>query len=98
MNSVLESITGMDKMNDQIIAADVLIAAKSGIKNCSIALSEAATPEVRNILKKHLDEAISFHEKISNYMITKGLYQPYDPAKQFQMDIQAADTAFNLVK
>lgn len=98
MNSVLESVTGMDKLNDQIIAEDFLIAAKTSIKNYSVALSVSTTPEVRNIFKKHLDEAISCHEKITNYMITKGYCVPNDPAKQFQMDIQAADTAFNLVK
>lgn len=98
MNSIIESMTGMDKMNDQVIATDFLIATKSGIKNYAVALSEAASPEVRNTLKRQLDDAISMHEKVTDYMIDKGYYKAYNPEEQFRADVQAADTALNLVK
>ncbi|OPJ60388.1 spore coat protein [Clostridium oryzae] len=98
MNSIIESMTGMDKMNDQVIATDFLIATKSGIKNYAVALSEAASPEVRNTLKRQLDDAISMHEKVTDYMIDKGYYKAYNPEEQFRADVQAADTALNLGK
>lgn len=98
MNAILEGITGMDKMNDQVIATDFLIAAKAGIKNYSIALSETASPQVRDVLRRHLDDAINMHEKITNYMMENGYYHAYNPQEQFRVDMKAADTALNLGK
>lgn len=40
MNALIESLTGMNKMSDQVIATDFLIAAKSGVRNYAIALTE----------------------------------------------------------
>lgn len=77
-------------LNEQIIVADYLIGAKSAIKGCATALAEAATPEVRNILKQHLNDAIAFHEQISQYMVNKGYYHPTNVQEQLRLDIQAA--------
>ncbi|MCX7747719.1 MAG: spore coat protein [Clostridia bacterium] len=96
MNKILESLTGMDKLSDQLIAADFLNAAKAGIKNYSWALSETATPEVRDTLRRQLDTAISTHERITNYMLDKGYYHAYDPSEQIKLDMKAAETAMNL--
>lgn len=98
MNAILEGMTGMDKMNDQVIAADFSIAVKSGIKSYAIAISETASPEVRNVLKKQLNDAINMQEKITNYMMTNGYYHPYDPVEQFKMDMKATDAALSLGK
>lgn len=83
-------------MNDQMIAADFLASTKSGMKNYASAISETASPEVRDVLKKQLDDAICMHEKITEYMMKKGFYNAHDPQQQFKMDMQAADTALNL--
>ncbi|MCT8978461.1 spore coat protein [Clostridium sp. CX1] len=96
MNSILEGITGMDKMSDQVIATDFLIAAKSGIKNYSVALSETASPEVRNVLRRQLDDAINMHERITNYMMDNGYYHAYNPQEQFKVDMKVTDTALSL--
>lgn len=88
----------MDKMNDQVIATDFLIAAKSGIKNYAAALSEAASPEVRVALTRQLNDAISMHEKITNYMMDNGYYHAYNPQEQFKVDMKATDAALNLGK
>ncbi len=50
MNSIIENMTGMNGMTDQVIASDLLIAAKSGIKNYALALTESTSSEVRNVL------------------------------------------------
>ncbi|WP_066620502.1 spore coat protein [Clostridium magnum] len=98
MNAILEGITGMDKMNDQVIATDFLIAAKSGIKNYAAALSETASPEVRNTLTRQLNDAISMHERITNYMMDNGYYHAYNPQEQFKVDMKATDMALSLGK
>lgn len=96
MNALVENMTGMNTMTDQVIAMDFLIAAKTAVKNYATALTEAATPEVRGILKKQLDQVISTHEQISSYMITKGWYHPYNVKEQIQLDLQNAQTALKL--
>ncbi len=54
------TMTPTGVFNDQMIAADYLIGAKSAIKACAMAIAEATTPEVRNTLKQHLT---SFRKK-----------------------------------
>ncbi len=83
-------------MTDQIIATDVLIAAKSAIKNYSLAITETATSEVRLTLIKQLEDAIEFHKTISSFMIDKGYYNPYDTNKQLQVDMNFVDQAIKL--
>ncbi|PJI07741.1 MULTISPECIES: spore coat protein [Clostridium] len=96
MNTVLENAHKMDILNDHVIASDFLIASKSAIRNYAIAITESVTPEVRTTLKRHLDEAISLHERILNYMMTNGYYQPYNTQEQYKVDMKSTDTALNL--
>lgn len=83
-------------MNEQMIAAEFLASAKASMKNYASSIAETASPEVRNILKTHLNDAICVHEKLTEYMIKKGFYNANNPQQQFKMDMQAADTALNL--
>lgn len=55
-----------------------------------MAIAEATTPEVRNTLKQHLNDAIAFHEQISQYMINKGYYHPTNVQEQLRVDMQTA--------
>ncbi|MDG0871218.1 spore coat protein [Paenibacillus thiaminolyticus] len=96
--SLLRNLTGMNGMSDQVIATDMLITAKAGVRNLAVALTEAATPEVRNVLKQHLDTAIQTHENLTAYMMNKGYYHPYNVQEQLQVDMKSADTSLNLVK
>ena len=96
MNGLIEMLTGMDKLSDQVIATDFLIAAKSGVQNYSIALTEVTSPEIRSTLKKQLNDAINTHETISNYMMKKGYYHAYDLQKQYKVDMKMANTALKL--
>ncbi|MGQ3481261.1 spore coat protein [Paenibacillus sp. TY11] len=98
MNSIIENMTGMSGMTDQVIASDLLIAAKSGIKNYALALTESTSSEVRNVLCDQLNKAVNLHEQIFNYMKNNGYYNAYDPEQQIQMDIQNADKALSLPK
>jgi similar to spore coat protein len=98
VNALIESLTGMDKMTDQVIVTDLLISAKSGVRNYSVALTEATSPEIRKILREQLNDAINTHEIISNYMTKKGYYYAYDLQEQYNVDMKVTDTALGLVK
>ena len=96
MNPIMENLTGMNAMTDQVIASDLLISAKNGIKNYAVALTEATSPDVRNVLFDQLGKAVRLHEQIFNYMSANGLYNAYQPEQQFQLDVQNADKALSL--
>ncbi|ANY72448.1 spore coat protein [Paenibacillus ihbetae] len=96
MNTIIEYLTGMNAMSDQAVATDFLISAKSGIHNYAVALTETASPEIKAVLRQHLQEAIDTHEQIIHYMIRKGYYHPYHIQEQLSLDLQTAQTALNL--
>ena len=96
MNAIIESLTGMNKMSDQVIATDFLISAKSAVRNYSIALTETTSQEVRTALRKQLGDAITAYETISNYMMKKGYYNAYDLQEQYKIDMQTTETALKL--
>jgi similar to spore coat protein len=81
-------VTTPGAMNDGMIATALLNDCKAGIKNYAAAITETATPEVREVLKRQLGEAIDFHAKVFQYMETKGLYHPRDFQQQIQVDMQ----------
>ncbi|MDQ0492403.1 spore coat protein [Paenibacillus brasilensis] len=93
MNTLLEHLTGLHTLTDQVIAADFLNTAKSGVRNYAMAVTEAGTPEIKAMLTKQLDEAIDTHERISTYMIERGWYHPWNIQDQLSMDLQNIQTA-----
>lgn len=60
-------------MTQEHIAMDFLIAAKSGVRNYAMAVTEAGTPEIKATLARHLEEALDMHERITAYLMEKGL-------------------------
>jgi similar to spore coat protein len=96
MNSFIEKLTGMAPLTDQVIATDLLMASKTAVRNYSLAITETATPEIRQTLINHLEDAIDTHRKLSKYMMEKGFYHPQDTQKQLEVDLRAAETAMSL--
>jgi similar to spore coat protein len=96
MNTILEHLTGLNTLTDEVIAMDLLINAKSGVRNYAMAVTECATPDIKAVLTKQLDEAIATHEKITSYMMSRGLYKPYNINEQIQLDLQNIQTAMNI--
>ncbi|MFP3123595.1 spore coat protein [Ectobacillus funiculus] len=96
MNPFIGKLSGMSSLTDQVIATDMLIAAKSAIKQYALAITETATPEIRSTLTQHLEDCINFHKQISDYMVNKGYYFPLDTSKQVQVDTDMADQALKL--
>ncbi len=96
MNPIIEYITGLNTLTDQVIATDLLLAAKTGVRNYAAAITEAVTPEIREMLEYQLEQNIELFEQISSYMVERGWYQPWDVREQLLMDMQHAKTALNL--
>jgi len=96
MNQLLQNMMGMGGMTNQVIATDFLISTKAAIKDYSAAITEVATPKARQVLREQLRDAIETHEKLTNYMISKGYYFPHDIREQLMVDLNASDTAVNL--
>jgi len=96
MNPILEYLMGIDKLTDEVIAMDLLINAKSGVRNYAMAVTECVTPEIKTVLMKQLEEAIDTHEMILAYMMERGLYHPYNVNEQIQMDLRNIQTTMNI--
>jgi similar to spore coat protein len=98
MNKIVKKITGMDNMTNQIIASDLLLDIKSSINIYAIALTETTTPEIRSVLRRHLNDTIVEYEKFTKYMIENDYYNPYDFNEQVQIDLNNSETALKLTK
>ncbi|MBB3111023.1 hypothetical protein FHS18_003091 [Paenibacillus phyllosphaerae] len=96
MNTIIEHLTGMSTLTDQVVATNLLINAKSGVRNYAMAVTESGTPEVKAMLTKHLEESIDMHERIMNYMIERGWYHPWNIEEQFRLDQQNIETALKV--
>lgn len=84
---------GMPKLVDETMCLALLLNIKNGVRNCAIALTEAATPGVRAFFTAELNKALDMHEEVSNLMIEKKWFHPVNLDKQFQMDVESSTTA-----
>jgi similar to spore coat protein len=96
MTNLLHNLAGMAGMTDQVIATDYLISIKSGIRNLSFAITETATPELRDAFREQLRAAVEAHENITAYMIDKGFYHPHNLGEQMRVDLDTANTALDI--
>ncbi|MFP9126195.1 spore coat protein [Niallia sp. BSM11] len=77
------------------LAGDLLGLFKSSVKNYAVAITETATPELRKVLKTHINKAIDSHEEVFHYMYKKGYYPAYDLKSLLQNDVNLAKKALN---
>lgn len=61
----------MPELADMTFAVDFLIRAKEGVRNIATALTETASPDLRVLLRKQLNQAIQMHQEITDLMIEK---------------------------
>lgn len=80
----------MPEMADMTFAMDFLMRAKEGVRNTAIALTETASPEARGLLRNQLKQAIALHQEISELMMRKKWFHPYELKEQYQLDQLAA--------
>lgn len=85
-------------IDDLVIATDLLVTAKAGVRNLAVAITETATPAVKKVLRRELDNAIDTHDKIAQYMIKNEMYHAYDIEEQVKHDLEKADIALKMAK
>lgn len=95
---IQEILKRPSKKRDELIATDLLITAKSAVRAYSVAVTETASPEVRKVLVKQLNQAIENHAEIANYMVKNDMYMAYDIEKQLQHDKEKIKKAKEYVK
>ncbi|GAB3063464.1 spore coat protein [Salinicoccus sesuvii] len=83
---------------DELIATEMLVTAKAAVRTYAVALTEAATPEVRNVLKRQLTQASNQHARIADYMMENGMYYAHNVKDQLKHDKKKAKTVKKLVK
>jgi spore coat protein CotF len=76
----------MPEMADMTFAMDFLIRAKEGVRNMAVALTETASPDARALLKNQLHQGLALHQEISELMIRKKWFHPYELSEQYQLD------------
>ncbi|WP_170007185.1 spore coat protein [Bacillus fonticola] len=77
-------------------AGDLLAFSKAEVRNYSVAITETATPMLKDMLTKQLNTAIKCHTRIFNYMYENGLYPSYDMEKLLQGDVNLANKALSM--
>jgi similar to spore coat protein len=88
----------VNNLTDQVIAFDLLISAKTGVKLVAQALTEASTPDVRIMLHKHLGQAIVLQEQIAAYIADRCWYNAADLKAQLTVDAKKAQETLDLLK
>ncbi|WP_138858844.1 spore coat protein [Exiguobacterium mexicanum] len=95
---ITENLKRASKQRDELIAVDMLITAKSVVRAYAVAVTETASPEVRKVLVKQMNQAIEDHAEIADYMIQNDMYMAYDIEKQLKHDKDKVDKAMELIK
>lgn len=95
---ITENLKRASKQRDELIATDLLITAKSVVRAYAVAVTETASPEVRKVLIKQLNQAIEDHAEIADYMIKNDMYMAYDIEKQLKHDKEKVEKAEQLIK
>lgn len=80
-------------MDNGFFSGDLLAFAKTAVRNYSIAITETATPMLREVLSKQLQRAIETHALVYSYMFERGLYPSYDLKKLLENDVRLAQRA-----
>lgn len=100
MNDYLDPINsvGMPEKIDSAIAMDLLITVKEAVRNYGIALTEAASPEVRTTIRNQMEAAIDFHGEVTDLMMKKKWFFPYDLSEQQALDLISAQNAIEIAE
>ncbi|EHB48565.1 MULTISPECIES: spore coat protein [Paenibacillus] len=77
-------------------AGHLLGFAKTSVRNYAIAITETATPSLRETLQKQLNKAIELHGKVYYFMYERGLYPSYNLKQLLSNDVKNANKAISL--
>lgn len=77
-------------------AGHLLGKTKSWVRNYAIAITETATPALREVFVKHLNNAIKLHAKIFDFMEERSMYPAYDLERLLANDMENAKKALSM--
>jgi spore coat protein F len=77
-------------------AADLLALFKTAVRNYAVAITETATPVLRNVFIKQQQAAIHLHGRIFYYMYERGLYPSYNLDQLLMNDVKNAQKAITM--
>ncbi|MFC4619075.1 spore coat protein [Camelliibacillus cellulosilyticus] len=86
----------MKAAEDGFYAGELLSFIKAQIKGLAGAVTETATPALKEVFIKQLNHAIKSHTKIFNYMHKKGYYPAYDLEALLESDQKNAKKALEM--
>lgn len=86
----------MPEMADMTFAMDFLIRVKDGVRNTAAAITETASPDARSVLRGQLHQGIMLHQEISELMMSKKWFHPYELQEQYQLDVLGAINAVRI--
>ncbi|WP_280754597.1 spore coat protein [Paenibacillus sp. LBL] len=95
-----EAPTGTRSLSDSELTAfyagQLLGYAKSSILGYASAITETATPSLKETFHKQMHRAIELHTKIFNYMLERGLYPAYNLKELLENDVKNANKALGM--
>jgi spore coat protein F len=77
-------------------AGHLLGFAKTAVRNYAIAITETATPSLRETFTRQLIRAIELHGKIFYFMLGHGLYPAYNLDQLLANDVKMAQKALSM--
>ncbi len=86
----------MPELADTTFAMDFLLRTKEGVRNLAVALTESSSPAVRALLREQLMQGIALHQEITELMIRKKWFHPYELREQYQLDQLSANNAIKI--
>ncbi|MDF0725651.1 spore coat protein [Cytobacillus sp. S13-E01] len=88
-----DDVRALDKA---FFSGDLLAFSKTAVRNLAIAITETATPILRDVLNNQLQNAIELHAAAYKYMYEKGYYPSYDLNKLLANDVLLGKKAISM--
>lgn len=74
----------------------LLVFAKNAVRNYAIAITETATPALRETFQRHLLKATQLHGKVFYYMLERSYYPSYNLEQLLGNDLKMAQKAISM--
>ncbi|MCG1009993.1 spore coat protein [Salinicoccus sp. ID82-1] len=71
---------------DELVATELLVSSKATVRAYAVALTETVNPEIRDMLKRQMSQALNQHARITDYMVAHDMLHPFDLEKQVKKD------------
>ncbi|CAF1886727.1 spore coat protein CotF [Bacillus subtilis] len=85
-----------ERADNPFYSGDLLGFAKTSVRSYAIAITETATPQLRNVLVKQLNAAIQLHAQVYRYMYQHGYYPSNNLSELLKNDVRNANRAISM--